>query len=286
MSEGVGLKPDLSRYSRNTPTYSINGFPTTFSNPSSMASGSFDVNWNIQCIVEQNYHAPVGYRISKPIPLDTLSNRAIPFITYEATIPVGTGITIETSLDNGNTWQPIGSGGFVYGIQGQDVTDKYLLIRETLTTTIPSTGPILHRLLFRAGKFFTPIVVSYLKPISTSHTKTRIANFTPINHLQVIEGGVARQGFGTRTEVNFISSIETHIQRAGNGSREAESHTKGVSTFVERTRTWNTLKGSTVTPISSDVFRRGNGSRLTSSYAIHLMAQVTAEFLRSAFFNR
>src|SRR5690606_16419561 len=68
-------------------------------------------------------------------------------ISWTATTPAGTAVTVETSLDGGQTWQPATNGGAIPGItSGMDLDGVSLLWRETLTTQDGTAAPTLHSL--------------------------------------------------------------------------------------------------------------------------------------------
>lgn len=89
---------------------------------------------------------PFGASVAaKPIDLTPVGRAATSHLTWSATTPAGTTITIETSLDGGLTWAPAVNGGPVLGIHlGEDLTGRMLWIRATLSTTNSAVTPVLN----------------------------------------------------------------------------------------------------------------------------------------------
>ncbi len=97
-----------------------------------------------------------GTRISPPLDLSPAGIAGGSDVAWQANVPAGTALTVETSLDGGATWSPATNGGAVAGIaRGMDLTGRSLLVRTTLagpgtvtpdlqelTVTVPPVGGI------------------------------------------------------------------------------------------------------------------------------------------------
>ncbi len=91
-----------------------------------------------------------GNRISPVYDISLVGIAASSAISWNATLPAGTSLTIETnlSLDGGATWQGwqvCTDGGPVPGIdEGTDLSNARLQVRQTLSTTDTTVTPQLH----------------------------------------------------------------------------------------------------------------------------------------------
>jgi len=95
------------------------------------------------------YHS-TGTWTSQPIDLSSVGVAAASAISWQADTPPGTAVTVEASLDGGQTWQPCTNGGPVPGIvPGMDPADKNLLVRAALATADATVTPVLHDLTVR-----------------------------------------------------------------------------------------------------------------------------------------
>jgi len=94
-----------------------------------------------------NDYRPSGTRISSPLNLDPVGIVESTSISWEATVPASTSLTVETSLDGGVTWQTATNGGSIPGISpGDNLEGKTLLVRQTLSTSDTTVTPQLHSL--------------------------------------------------------------------------------------------------------------------------------------------
>jgi|GEM_PF-615955 len=92
------------------------------------------------------YHSS-GTWVSQSLDLTPVGQAATSRISWSADTPPGTSISVEASLDGGQTWAPCTNGGAIPGINvGDDLTGKSLLVRVTLSTTDTSVTPVLHSL--------------------------------------------------------------------------------------------------------------------------------------------
>lgn len=88
-----------------------------------------------------------GTWTSQPIDLSSVGQAAASVISWQADTPPGTSITVEVSLDGGQTWQPCANGSEIPGIlPGMDLSGKHLLVRATLSTSDTAVTPVLHSL--------------------------------------------------------------------------------------------------------------------------------------------
>jgi hypothetical protein len=66
-------------------------------------------------------------------------------LSWSANVPAGTTLTVQTSVDDGVTWQTATNGGPIPGLSPNlDVSEKSLLVRQILTTQSPTTTPKLY----------------------------------------------------------------------------------------------------------------------------------------------
>ena len=88
-----------------------------------------------------------GTRITNPIDLSGVTNVSSSVINWINTIPSGSTLTIETSLDGGTSWQSATNGGSIVGINnGDNLNGKTLLIRQSFLLGTSSTSPSLESL--------------------------------------------------------------------------------------------------------------------------------------------
>lgn len=96
---------------------------------------------------------------------------------WTATVPSGTGVSIETnlSLDGGRTWQgwqTCANGGPIPGVTpGTDLSNARLKVWEHLHTTNPAAEPVLHRLTI---SIHSPVSVGRLRRILLVRRSGRI----------------------------------------------------------------------------------------------------------------
>jgi hypothetical protein len=94
-------------------------------------------NWNLKLVTS-------GNRVSQSINIGSITNVESSIINWNDTVPSGSTLTIETSIDNGTTWQPATKGGAISGITaGQNLAGKTLKIRENFTLGSSITSPSL-----------------------------------------------------------------------------------------------------------------------------------------------
>lgn len=99
-------------------------------------------NFNMRFLIDNlqitNVGAMAGSRVSPVYDISSVGIVKRSKVSWDETKPPdGTGdITVETSLDNGQTWQQCTNGGSVPGIKAGDLlTGKTLMVRETLRRT-------------------------------------------------------------------------------------------------------------------------------------------------------
>jgi hypothetical protein len=90
-----------------------------------------------------NSHYLTGIFESPQIDISTVGTIYTSKIEWTANLPAGTSLTMETSIDNGKTWQPVTNGEEINGLSG-DVTGRKLKYRVTLSTTDTTKTPQLH----------------------------------------------------------------------------------------------------------------------------------------------
>ena len=89
----------------------------------------------------------VGRQFSPPIALGDVGVAASSLISWVATEPAGTTVVVETSLDDGASWNEATNGGSVPGINsGMDLSGQALLVRVSLSTAVAPVGPTLESL--------------------------------------------------------------------------------------------------------------------------------------------
>lgn len=103
-------------------------------------------------ITDTAEYVSTGTRVSNVIDLSPVAGTpASSNITWTANLPANTSITVETnlSLDGGTTWQgwaAATNGGTVPGLDGADLSNARLQVRETLSTNDTNVTPQLHSL--------------------------------------------------------------------------------------------------------------------------------------------
>ncbi|MDY6770802.1 MAG: interleukin-like EMT inducer domain-containing protein [Candidatus Nanohaloarchaea archaeon] len=103
-------------------------------------------------------------------------------IRWDATLPAGTSITVETSLDGGATWQQATNGGNITGISsGTNLTGTELLVRIRLETTDTTVTPQLHNLVLSVssqsdGPTFSDSPTEHAFTVSASAIDTDAGN--------------------------------------------------------------------------------------------------------------
>lgn len=137
-------------------------------------------------VVQIGYIALFGTRTSPALDLSPAGIAASSSISWTATTPAGTGVTVETSLDGGATWQQATNGGAIPGITpGTNLAGKSLLMRQTLSTTDTTVTPKLHDLAVRInssniqdGPIVQEAVFSYVPATNVLDKLSDIAGFT------------------------------------------------------------------------------------------------------------
>jgi hypothetical protein len=88
-----------------------------------------------------------GNRQTNAIDIGTITNVSSSVINWNAIVPSGSTLTIETSIDGGTSWQTATKGGSIGGINtGDNLTGKNLLVRESFTLGTSTTTPSLEDL--------------------------------------------------------------------------------------------------------------------------------------------
>lgn len=119
-------------------------------------SVSTAVTYAITPVSEQDTGGPVhnglyGFRISDPIELpgDPVTGSVV---RWNATTPPGTTVTVETSINNGASWDPAINNGPVPRLRPGDTVTRAVLTRVTLTrATLATTAPTVSMLEVRVS---------------------------------------------------------------------------------------------------------------------------------------
>ncbi len=165
----------------------------------------------------------LGTRISPAVSLASVVRIASSDIVWDATVPAGDTLMVETSIDGGISWQPATNGAAISGLTYDlDVTAKTLMIRETLSGSYDLK---LHRLVARVlpidpvfayyripEDFDLGDIVTVQNPVWGKSLDLRVAEVRV-----VLDGGKS-----PRTEVvfgapwpNLIDSVKRAINQAG-----------------------------------------------------------------------
>src|SRR5690606_7560682 len=76
-----------------------------------------------------------GYRIAPALDLTPVRVVRSSRVEWDAIEPPGTSVTVETSVDGGNTWQPIANGEPIPGLhEGMAAEGVSVLWRQVLTS--------------------------------------------------------------------------------------------------------------------------------------------------------
>jgi len=89
------------------------------------------------------YYHPTGTWISQPIDLSKVKQAAENTVSWQADTPPGTAVTVEASLDGGQTWRQLENGG---PLVDPGTRVKTAIFRVTLSTQDTSVTPVLHSL--------------------------------------------------------------------------------------------------------------------------------------------
>lgn len=89
-----------------------------------------------------------GYRIAPALDLSATARAGASTVAWAASVPAGTSLMVETSIDGGSTWQIPQNAGAIPGLTpGMDTTGVLLLVRATLETDDNASTPQLDSLL-------------------------------------------------------------------------------------------------------------------------------------------
>lgn len=91
--------------------------------------------------------ADTGTRTSTALDVANVETYYTSVVSWTATVPAGTSLTVEISVDNGGSWQAATNGGAISGLTlGQTLAGKTILTRATLATLTTPEPPTLHGL--------------------------------------------------------------------------------------------------------------------------------------------
>lgn len=83
-----------------------------------------------------------GSRTSPSLDLSSISSAQSSKISWTATLPANTTLTVSTSIDGGTTWTAATNGGAIAGVTaGADLSGKALLVKQDLSTTASASTP-------------------------------------------------------------------------------------------------------------------------------------------------
>lgn len=159
-------------------------------------------------------YAESGTRISPILDLSPVGTAASSSISWNATVPADTSLTIETnlSLDGGETWQgwqAVTNGGAIPGItEGTDLSNARLQVRQTLSTTDTTVTPQLHSLTVEIAQIFERAVVTHVVPIIIAPTRAASKPRSTKVYVSGIETGALRVAAVTRTPKAWSKPIE------------------------------------------------------------------------------
>ena len=112
--------------------------------------------WNDWLGVSFPSYVNTGERTSNPINLSSVKFSTETKISWNQTKPSNTTINIETSINNGLTWQTATNGNTIPGIQhGMNLTNINLLIKITLSTTNALVTPTINSLAITSKRGVT-----------------------------------------------------------------------------------------------------------------------------------
>jgi hypothetical protein len=123
----------------------------------------------IQVFGGQFLYDDEGSRLAPPLPLSSLGQAVSSYIEWDATIPEDTTLTVETGISEDAetepaTWDEATSGQPIPSISANDdLTGKYLWVRQTLETEDEAVTPTLHSLTVTV-EGDTAVGVVVLKP--------------------------------------------------------------------------------------------------------------------------
>lgn len=105
-------------------------------------STTSDVYWDYVYYSTSTTHAASGNRTWPSLDLSNVVTATDSVISWTATTPANTALTVETSLDSGTNWSPATNGAAVPGISpGDSLIGKSLLVRQNLSTTAQGSTP-------------------------------------------------------------------------------------------------------------------------------------------------
>ncbi len=126
------------------------GFDETTSYNDGLDASIFFNNWIGASFLT---YKTVGVRISNPIDLSMVESAPFAKIFWTEIKPVNTSVLIETSIDNGVTWDTCTNGGVIPKITFPTVVS--LLIKQTLSTTNELVTPEVSNVVIEIGKTVT-----------------------------------------------------------------------------------------------------------------------------------
>lgn len=104
------------------------------------------------------YSATSGTRVSPAYSLASVGVGGFSSLSWTANNPSGTTLTVETSLDGGQTYQTVTNGGVIPGIYGTDLTGKSLIVKQTLGSTDSSKLVELYDLNIKIYPQYSPVI--------------------------------------------------------------------------------------------------------------------------------
>jgi hypothetical protein len=246
-----------------------------------------------------------GTRELAPIDLSSLVAAYSSVMTWSAT-PNGGTVQIQTSLDEGATWQTAINGQSIPGItENTPVTGKNLRVRQILTSPDHARTPSIEQMFLQVvqqlGIRYTltthvsPIggatsvaklrsaranVTSTVKPIKSSVVRLGDGDRSAYTHLQVIEGGVNRQGLGSRVDVSYTSPVTGTAFRVGSGSRDTQSHTEAIHSTGSHSVTRTLTPTGYLDVLTGHASRVGNGLRTESGFVAPIETHAIGAGLR------
>ncbi|MBE3590014.1 MAG: hypothetical protein IMW98_04205 [Firmicutes bacterium] len=120
--------------------------------PSWRAGGTYWIAAVMVLQASDIYDPMSGARTAPALDLSPVGVATSSAISWTADTPAGTSVSVDVSLDGGQTWQPATNGEPVPGITpGMDLTGKQLLWRERLSTTDTTKTPTLQSLTIQVN---------------------------------------------------------------------------------------------------------------------------------------
>jgi hypothetical protein len=131
-------------------------------------------------------------------------------ITWDATVPPGATLLVETSTDNGATWQPTENGGEIPRLKASLPTPRALLARVTMTRQVGSDpSPELHRLdaqitVNYSGKEFVQLGKFMINEVSITDTSNGMV-------IEIAGADLARKVSRNRWDKTFVIPEGTNV---------------------------------------------------------------------------